>query len=114
VYDAGEDCGRVYIAMELIEGQPLSVLVKPEGLAIETILRYALQISAALAHAHERGVIHRDLKTANVVITSDGNAKVLDFGLAKRLSSDQLAEVTRSQGTLSEGGARHRSWPRVI
>ena len=96
IYDAGEDSGRVYIAMELVEGQPLSLLVKPEGLPTETLLRHGLQISAALAHAHERGVIHRDLKTANVVITPDGHAKVLDFGLAKRLSTNQLAEVTQS------------------
>jgi serine/threonine protein kinase/Tol biopolymer transport system component len=104
IYDAGEDSGRVYIAMELVEGQPLSVLVKPEGLPTETVLRYGLQISTALAHAHERGVIHRDLKTANVVITGDGHAKILDFGLAKRLSTDELAEVTRSQGTLTKAG----------
>ncbi len=97
IYDAGEDTGRVYIAMELVEGQSLNVLAKPDGLATETVLRYGIQIAAALAHAHGRGVVHRDLKTANVVITPDGQAKVLDFGLAKSLSTDELAEVTRSQ-----------------
>jgi serine/threonine protein kinase len=90
--------------MELVEGQPLSVAVKPEGLPTETVLRYGLQISTALAHAHERGVIHRDLKTANVVITANGHVKVLDFGLAKRLSGEELADVTRSQDTLTEAG----------
>lgn len=104
IYEASEDAGRVYIAMELVEGQPLSQIVKPEGLATETLIRYGLQISSALAHAHERGVIHRDLKTANVVITADGHVKVLDFGLAKRLSGDELAEVTRSRATLNEAG----------
>jgi Tol biopolymer transport system component/tRNA A-37 threonylcarbamoyl transferase component Bud32 len=104
VYDAGEEAGRVYISMELVEGQPLSLLVKPEGLATETVVRYGLQVSAALYHAHDRGVIHRDLKTANIVITADGNAKVLDFGLAKRLSTDELAEVTRSLGAVTEIG----------
>lgn len=104
IYDAGEDAGRVYIAMELVEGQPLSQLVKPDGLPTETLIRYGLQVSGALAHAHDRGVIHRDLKTANVVIASDGHAKVLDFGLAKRLSTGELTEVTRSLGTLTEPG----------
>jgi eukaryotic-like serine/threonine-protein kinase len=104
IYEAGEDAGRVYIAMELVEGQPLNTLVRSDGLALETVIRYGLQISAALAHAHERSIVHRDLKPANVVITADGNAKVLDFGLAKHVSAAELEEATLSQKSLTEAG----------
>lgn len=105
IYEVGEDAGRIYIAMELVEGQPLNTIVGSDGLAIETVVRYGLQISAALAHAHERGVVHRDLKPANVVVTTGGHAKVLDFGLAKRLSAADLEEATVSQKSLTEAGA---------
>ena len=71
--------------MEHVDGQSLSTQVPAGGLPLELILRYAVQIADALAHAHARGVIHRDLKTANVVITTQGQVKVLDFGLAKRI-----------------------------
>jgi serine/threonine protein kinase len=59
-------------------------------------VRYSTQIADALAHAHDRGVIHRDLKSSNIVLTRDGRAKVLDFGLARRLSGHELEEATHS------------------
>src|ERR1700676_408072 len=95
IYQVGEFQGCSYIAMEHVEGQSLSAQVPPSGLPLELILRYAVQIADALAHAHARGVIHRDLKTANVVITTQGQVKVLDFGLAKRILED-ANEETRS------------------
>lgn len=104
IYEVGEDAGQVYIAMELVEGRSLSALIERDRLAFETVNRYGLQISAALAHAHERGIVHRDLKPANVVITSDGDAKVLDFGLAKRVSSAEIEEATLSHKSLTETG----------
>ena len=105
IYEVGEADGQAYIAMELVAGNPLRAVLPPRGLPIETLLRYAAQISAALAHAHERRIVHRDLKSANVIITPDGQAKVLDFGLAQRLPEEDLTEVTRSTGTLNETGA---------
>ncbi len=105
IYEVGEDAGRIYIAMELVEGQSLDALLKYDLLPFETAIRYGLEISSALAHAHERGIVHRDLKPANIVITADGRAKVLDFGLAKRLSAAELEEATRSQRSLTEAGA---------
>ena len=81
--------------MEHVDGQSLSAQVPTGGLPLELTLRYAVQIADALAHAHARGVIHRDLKTANVVITTQGHVKVLDFGLAKRILDD-ANEETRS------------------
>ena len=95
IYQVGEFQGSSYIAMEHVDGQSLSTQVPAGGLPLELILRYAVQIADALAHAHARGVIHRDLKTANVVITTQGHVKVLDFGLAKRIVED-ATEETRS------------------
>jgi Tol biopolymer transport system component len=84
VYEVGEIQGRAFIAMEFVEGLPLSQVVPPDGLTPETVVRYGIQIAGALSHAHERGVIHRDLKTANVAINPESGAKILDFGLARR------------------------------
>jgi Tol biopolymer transport system component/predicted Ser/Thr protein kinase len=106
VHEVGEADGQTYIAMEFVEGKPLSESVRAQGLPVETALRYGSQIADGLGHAHERGVVHRDLKSANVVITSEGRAKVLDFGLAKRLEGRELSEVTtQSQGLLTQPGA---------
>jgi serine/threonine protein kinase/tetratricopeptide (TPR) repeat protein len=85
VYEVGEDEGRVYIALELVEGRTLSAQIPPTGFPPETMLRNALQIADALAYAHEHGVIHRDLKSANIMLTAEGRVKILDFGLAKRV-----------------------------
>ncbi len=104
IYDAGEIGGQVFIAMELVEGRPVSALIQRGGLSPDAVTRYGLQIASALAHAHERGIVHRDLKPANVVVTADGHLKVLDFGLAKRLSASQIEEVTVSRKTLTEIG----------
>jgi len=91
VYEAGEADGYVYIAMELLEGRALSDAVPSGGLPLETILRIGTEIAQALAHAHRNGVIHRDLKANNVVVTPEGRAVVLDFGLAKRELLDEEA-----------------------
>ncbi|HXW05464.1 MAG TPA: protein kinase [Vicinamibacterales bacterium] len=92
VYEVGEATGRAFIAMEYVDGPPLSQSIPTDGLPFETVVRLGIQVAAALAHAHSRGVIHRDLKTANIVVRSDGGAKVLDFGLARRI------EVAGSEG----------------
>jgi serine/threonine protein kinase len=94
IYEVGEAEGQTYIAMELVEGQSLAARVAEGPLPVEQILRNGQQMADALAHAHGRGVVHRDFKSANVVVTPDGQVKVLDFGLAKRLSDEQLADAT--------------------
>ena len=106
IHEVGESGGQAYIAMELVEGQSLSARLSGGALPIEQILRFGLQLADALTHAHERGIIHRDLKSANVVITPEGRAKVLDFGLAKRLRGETLEEATTwTQDSLTGPGA---------
>jgi eukaryotic-like serine/threonine-protein kinase len=96
VHEIGDFEGEPYIVMEWIDGEPLeSVLAR--GLTTADALRYAGQIADALAHAHERGIIHRDLKSANVVIARDGRAKVLDFGIARRMEPEAIARATRRE-----------------
>ncbi len=104
IYEVGEAEGHAYIAMEYVAGKPLAQTIPQEGLPVETVLRYAIQIADAVAHAHDHGIVHRDLKSANVMITPEGRAKVLDFGLALRQRGEEFAEVTRSQVSLGESG----------
>ena len=104
IYEAGMAEGETYIAMELVEGKSLSAVIGADGLPVETAIRYAVQIADALAHAHERGVVHRDLKGANVIVTPEGRAKVLDFGLAKRAIQGP-EEPTRTLEPITEAGS---------
>jgi serine/threonine protein kinase len=104
IYQVGEAEGKVYIAMELVTGQSLSQRLEDGGpLTPDETLRYSLQLADALAHAHEHGIIHRDLKCANVIVTPEQRCKVLDFGLAKRLESDGTGEET-TLTALTEAG----------
>jgi serine/threonine-protein kinase len=104
IHEVGEAEGQAYIAMEFVEGQPLNARLAAGPLPVEQVTRYGLQLAEALGHAHEHGIVHRDLKSANVIITAEGRAKVLDFGLAKRLSENELDEATRSQASLTAPG----------
>jgi serine/threonine protein kinase len=102
IYEVGEAEGLGYIAMELIEGQPLGQLIPAGGLGNSDVVRYGLQIADATGHAHEKGIIHRDLKTSNILVAKQRQVKVLDFGLAKRVTKDQLsAAPTAMSVTLS-------------
>jgi serine/threonine protein kinase/tetratricopeptide (TPR) repeat protein len=102
VYEVSEADGVLYIAMEFVKGKTLRDL-GAGGLPIDIWFKYAAQIAEGLAHAHSLGILHRDIKTSNVMISADGRAKVVDFGLAKRLQeSDQ--GVTRSSLTLDKPG----------
>ena len=83
--------------MEYVEGKPLSELIPAEGLSPENVIRYGIQIADALAHAHEHGIVHRDLKSQNVVVTPEGRAKVLDFGVADRVPQIDAEAVTKAQ-----------------
>jgi serine/threonine protein kinase len=96
IHEVGEQDGRFFIVMELIEGNRLSEMIGPTGLPFEALTRYGVQIAEALAHAHDRGIVHRDLKGANIAITREGRVKVLDFGLARFVEKKEVDDVTRS------------------
>jgi serine/threonine protein kinase len=96
IHQVGEIGNDFYVVMELIEGRLLSDLITATGLSMEILTRYGTQIADALAHAHDRGIVHRDLKGSNVMVTPDGRVKVLDFGLATRLDRDEISELTLS------------------
>ncbi|HUU32936.1 MAG TPA: protein kinase, partial [Vicinamibacterales bacterium] len=102
VYDVGEADGQSFIVMEHVEGQPLSELIPADGLPLETVIRYGTQIADGLAHAHEQGIIHRDLKSANVVITPAATVKLIDFGIAvARRVPDQQGVTTTQESPVS-------------
>jgi serine/threonine protein kinase len=105
IHEVGETDGELYIVMELVEGKSLREMSADAGLPPESVLRYGVQIASALARAHDRGIIHRDLKAANIVVTSDGLVKVLDFGLAKQAGSAIFEGPTRSFATRGEASS---------
>jgi serine/threonine protein kinase/tetratricopeptide (TPR) repeat protein len=105
IYEVGEAAGHHFIVMELVEGRPLNSLISLGGLRPELVARYGAQIASALAHAHDRGIIHRDIKTANVVITPSGQVKVLDFGLARFYGEGEFTQATGSTQTAGDASA---------
>ncbi len=89
IYDLGESDSQLFIAMELVDGRDLSSLIAlSEPLALERKLDIAIEVLQGLSYAHERGVIHRDVKPSNVRIASDGSVKIMDFGIARLQSAD--------------------------
>jgi serine/threonine protein kinase len=85
IYDVGEHEGRQFLVMELLEGHTLRQYMDGQGLAVEQVVKLGKQIATALQTAHGKGIIHRDVKPANIFVTEGGSVKVLDFGLAKLL-----------------------------
>ena len=89
IYDLGESDEQLFIAMELVDGRDLSSLIAlSEPLALERKLDIVIEVLQGLSYAHERGVIHRDVKPSNVRIASDGSVKIMDFGIARLQSAD--------------------------
>jgi TolB-like protein/Flp pilus assembly protein TadD/predicted Ser/Thr protein kinase len=96
VYDIGEHEGRPFISMELLEGVSLRERIMQGGFRIEQLVEFALQMVDALDAAHSKGIIHRDLKPPNLFITSRGQVKILDFGLAKHANEPKDTDSNRS------------------
>ncbi len=108
VYDIDSAAGVDFIAMEYVEGRTLEEVIGRKGLALKEALRYSVQIADALSRAHAAGLVHRDLKPANIMVTAEGQVKVLDFGLAKLVepeeSSDETPTMTASEQKITKEG----------
>ena len=100
-YDIGEFDGSDFIVMEFVEGEVLSTRTAKGPLPVREAVEAAIQVADALDEAHSRGIIHRDIKTANLIRTSRGLVKVLDFGLAKFISAHPSTDVTQVQMTMA-------------
>src|SRR5437870_10296354 len=100
VYEIGEAEGVNFIAMEFVEGKTLREKIHLEGTELTKLLRYLQNVAEGLAKAHAAGVVHRDLKPDNIMITGDGHAKILDFGLAKLI--EQRPPATSNAGTTGQ------------
>jgi TolB-like protein/Tfp pilus assembly protein PilF/predicted Ser/Thr protein kinase len=94
IHEVGEVGGTAFIAMEYVEGEPLSDRVGRGPLPIADVARFGTQTADALAFAHDRGVIHRDLKAANIIASPDGRVTIVDFGLARRIDASISNETT--------------------
>src|SRR5246500_5129582 len=89
IYEVGEDDGEAFIVMQYVPGQSLDKLIAKGHASLQLLLSVGIQIADGLCAAHSLGIFHRDLKPANVVLTDGGLAKILDFGLARRISLEE-------------------------
>jgi len=99
VHEVGEANGRPFIAMQFVEGETLKQAIGGQPMSLESLLSISLQVADGLAAAHAQGIIHRDIKTRNIIITQRGQVKVLDFGLAKLLQPED--GQSRTEMTMS-------------
>lgn len=93
IYDVGESSGHCYIVMQYVDGQTLEKLIGDQPIAVDVLLTISIQVADALAAAHQRGIIHRDIKSRNIMITARGQAIILDFGLAQSFAPEQAYSV---------------------
>jgi serine/threonine protein kinase/Flp pilus assembly protein TadD len=112
IHDIDEDAGRHFIVMELVEGETLKDRLATRPLSLEQLLEFGIQLADALDAAHSHGIVHRDIKPANVLVTKRGQAKLMDFGLAKRAGPPEAAGLeTGVSGLATAIGEQHLTSP---
>ena len=114
IHEVDHADGIDFLVMELVGGRPLNELIPRGGMAVDRVLELAEQIAGGLAAAHAAGIVHRDIKPANIVIADGGEAKMLDFGLAKPLApaaEDAAATMTAAPSDAQRRRSRHAYGP---
>ena len=103
IHEVGEDGDSTFIVMQYIEGSTLSKTIKDNPLAPTDVVDVGIKVAAALSEAHSHGIIHRDIKPQNIILTPRGQVKVLDFGLAK-IVQDEKAMTSAAESRLTDTG----------
>src|SRR6266436_3413315 len=98
IFEIGDDAGTHFIAMEFIDGVTLRENIHREHTELRKLLRYLQHVAEGLAKAHAAGIVHRDLKPDNIMVTREGHAKILDFGLAKLIEPQSLSGPRGTKG----------------
>ncbi|MFH1681744.1 MAG: protein kinase [Candidatus Eisenbacteria bacterium] len=101
IHEIGEHEGHPFIAMECVEGESLKGRIQKGPLKIEEAVEIGIEVAGGLQKAHEKGIVHRDIKSANIMLTRDGRAKIMDFGLAKSKARTTLTETGTTLGTVA-------------
>ena len=114
IHDVGRSDGTSYLVTELLEGETLRHRIRSGGLTVATAVGYAIQAAHGLAAAHAKGVLHRDLKTENLFLTTDGRIKILDFGLAKLAPAEEALDQSAETATGAALGTVGYMAPEVL
>ena len=106
VYEIDEVEGKTFIAMAYIKGQSLNDKVRSAPLRLEEVLDIGMQVAQGLQEAHEKGVFHRDIKSSNIMVTDKGQAKIMDFGIAKLTGGTEITKPDAYRASSVQRGAR--------